>query len=92
MCIISHGCSGLFFICIVCRYGDMFAGDGIFVMFPINAYLWFMSVSRSPLAGVYGILCWIHLVSACLLLKISLYYGKRFWIYLVDLVAVSLVS
>ena len=92
MCIISHGCSGLFFICIVCRYGDMIAGDGIFVMFPGNAYLWFMSVSRPPLAGVYGILCWIHLVSACVLLKISLYCGKRFWIYLVDLVAVSLVS
>ena len=51
-----------------------------------------MSVSRPLLAGVYGILCWIHLVSACVLLKISLYYGKRFWIYLVDLVALSLVS
>ena len=53
----------------------MFAGDGIFVMFLGNAYLWFMSVSRPPLAGVYGILYWIHLVSACVLLKISLYCG-----------------
>ena len=75
ICIISHSCSGLFLICIICRYGDMFAGDGIFVMCPGNAYFWFMSVSRPPLAGVYGILCWIHLVSACVLLKINLYCG-----------------
>ena len=27
-----------------------------------------------------------------MLLKINLYCGKRFWIYLVDLVAISLVS
>ena len=45
------------------------------MMFPGNAYLWFMSVSRPSLAGVYGILCWIHLMSACVLLKINLYCG-----------------
>ena len=44
-------------MCIICKYGEMFAGDGIFVMFPENAYFWFISVSRPPLAGVYGILC-----------------------------------
>jgi hypothetical protein len=48
---------------------------------------------RSPsLAGVYDILCCINLVRACVLLKISLYYGNRFCIYFVDFVAVSLVS
>ena len=35
----------------------MFAGDGIFVMFPGNAYFWFINVSRLPLASVYGVLC-----------------------------------
>ena len=35
----------------------MFAGDGILVMFPQNAYFWFINVSRPPLAGVYGVLC-----------------------------------
>ena len=56
------------------------------------AYLVFISVSSPPLPGVYGILCCIHLVKACVLLNISLYWGKRFWIYLVDFVAVNLVS
>ena len=31
-------------------------------------------------------------MSACVLLKISLYCGNRFWIYFVDFVVVSLVS
>ena len=35
----------------------MFVGDGIFVMFPGNAYFWFINVSRPSLAGVYGVLC-----------------------------------
>ena len=35
----------------------MFVGDGIFVMFPGNAYFLFISVSRPSLASVYGILC-----------------------------------
>jgi hypothetical protein len=34
----------------------------------------------------------IHRVSACVLLKISLYSGNKFCIYFVDFVAVSLVS
>ena len=34
----SHGCSGWFFMCIICRYGEMFTCDGIFVMFLGNAY------------------------------------------------------
>ena len=34
----------------------------------------------------------MHLVSACVLLKISLYSGNKFCIYFVDFVAVSLVS
>ena len=91
-CIINHDCIGWFFMCMICRYGEMFVGVGIFVMFPRNAYFLFISVSRPPLAGVYGILCWIHLVSACVLLKINLWCRKRFWIYLVDLVAVSFIS
>lgn len=49
-------------------------------------------VYEPPLAGVYGVLCWMFLVGACVLLKINLYFGNDFWIYLVDLLAVSLVS
>ena len=71
-CITNHGCSGWFFICMICKYGEMFAGDGILLMFPGKVYFWLMSVSRPPLAGVYGIICWIHLISACVLLKINL--------------------
>ena len=41
---------------------------------------------------MYGILCCMHLVRACVLLKINLYFGNRFCMYLVDFVAVSLVS
>ena len=51
-----------------------------------------MSVRSPPLAGVYGILCCMHLVSACVLLNISLYCGNRFCMYFVDFVAVNLVS
>ena len=29
----NHGFSGLFFMWIICRYGDMLVGEGIFVMF-----------------------------------------------------------
>ncbi len=61
-------------------------------MFPGYAYFLFMSVRSPPLAGVYGILCCIHLVSACVLLNISLYCGNKFCMYFVDFVAVSLVS
>ena len=35
----------------------MFAGDGIFVMFLGNAYIWFINVSRPPLGGEYGVIC-----------------------------------
>ena len=79
-------------ICIICRYGDMFIGDGIFIMLPVNAYLLFISVSNPPLVGVYGILCCILLVSECVLLKMSLYCGEIFSMYLVDFIAVSFVS
>ena len=41
----------------ICKYGEMFAGDGIFLMFLKNAYFWFISVSKLSLASVYGILC-----------------------------------
>ena len=61
-------------------------------MFPGYAYFLSMSARSPPLAGVHGILCCMHLVSACVLLKISLYCGNRFCMYFVDLVAVSLVS
>jgi len=39
MCIIIQGVSGWLFIFITCRYGEMFAGVGILVTFPGNAYL-----------------------------------------------------
>ena len=92
MCIINHGCRGWLFISIICRYGEIAAGVGNLVMLPGYAYSLCMSVRSPPLAGVYGILCCIHLVSACVLLNMSLYCGNRFWMYFVDLVAVSLVS
>ena len=44
------------FLCMICKYGEMFARDGIFVMFPGNGYFWFISVSKPSLVGVYGIL------------------------------------
>ena len=92
MCRISHGCSGAFCICMICRYGEILAGVGILVIFPGYAYLLFIRVRSLPLAGVYGILCCMQRVSACMLLKINLYFGNRFCIYFVDFVAVSLVS
>lgn len=49
-----------------------------------------MSVSRPPLAGVNNILCWMHLVTACVLLDIILYHKNL--MNLVDLVVVNLVS
>ena len=70
----------------------MAVGVGILVMLPGYAYFLLISLSRPPLAGVYGILCCIHLVSACVLLNISLYCGNRFCMYFVDFIAVSLVS
>jgi hypothetical protein len=77
MCIINHGCRGWLFISITCRYGEMLAWVGILVMLPGYAYVLFMNVSSPPLAGVYGILCCIHLISACALLNISLYWGNN---------------
>lgn len=92
MCIISHDCRGWFLISITCRYGEITAGVGIFVMLPGYAYFLLINVSSPPLAGIYGILCCMHRVSAWVLLNISLYCGNRFCMYLVDFVAVSLVS
>ena len=92
MCIINHDCSGRFFNSIICRYGDITVGVGILVILPGYAYVLCMSVRSPPLAGVYGNLCCIHLVSACVLLNISLYCGNKFCIYFVDFVAVNLVS
>ena len=89
---ISHGCRGWFFISNICRYGEISAGVGILVMFPGYAYCLSMSARSPPLAGVYGILCCMHLVSACVLLNISLCWGNRFSMYFVDFVAVSFVS
>ena len=37
-CRIGHDCSGWFFTCMICKYGDMFVGEGILVMFLGNAY------------------------------------------------------
>ena len=91
-CIISQGISGWLFIFIICRYGEIFAGVGILVTFSGCAYLLWISVSRPPLHGVQGILCCVHLVSACVLLKMSLNSGNRFCMYFIDLFAVNLVS
>ena len=92
MCINNHGYRGWLCISIICRYGDISVGVDILVMLPRYAYVLFISVRSPLLAGVYGILCCIHLVNACVLLNISLYCGNRFCMYFVDLVPVSLVS
>jgi hypothetical protein len=92
MWVISHGCRDWLFIFIICTYGDIVAGVGIFVMLPGYEYALFISVRSPPLAGVYGIFCCMHLVNACVLLNISLYCGNRFCMYFVDFVAVNLVS
>ena len=68
ICIISHACRGWVFISIICRYGEISPGVGILVMLPWYAYFLLISVRRPPLAGVYGILCCIHLVRAWVLL------------------------
>ena len=65
MCIISHERRGWFFNSIICRYGEISAGVGILTMLPGYAYFLFISVRSPPLAGVYGILCCMHLVSVC---------------------------
>jgi hypothetical protein len=57
MCRINHGCSGVFSIFMICRYGEISTGVGILVIFPGYAYLLFISVRSPPLVGVYGILC-----------------------------------
>ena len=72
MCINNYGCKGWLFISNICRYGDIAAEVGSLVMLPGYAYILFMSVRSPPLAGVYGILCCIHFVNACVLLNISL--------------------
>jgi hypothetical protein len=38
MCRISHSCSGVFCICIICKYSEIFAGVGILVIFIGYAY------------------------------------------------------
>ena len=53
-------------------------------MFPGYAYFWSINLRSPPLAGVYVILCCIHLVSACVLLNVNLYCGNRFCMYFVD--------
>jgi hypothetical protein len=81
----------VFCICIICKYGEISAGVGILMIFLGYAYLLFIRVRSPPLAGVYVIRCCIHRVRACVLLKISLYYGNKFCVYFVDFIAVSLV-
>ena len=37
-CIISHDCNEWFLMCRICKYGEICAEDGIFVMFLGNGY------------------------------------------------------
>ena len=66
------GCNCWFLILSICRYGEMWCSVGIFEMFLENVYVLWTNVRRPPRAGVYGILCCIHRVRACELLKIIL--------------------
>ena len=52
MCMISQGISGWLFILIICRYGEIFTGVEILVIFPGNAYFLWISVCRPPLPEV----------------------------------------
>ena len=54
MCMISQGISGWLFNLIICRYGEIFTGVGILVIFLGNAYFLLINVSRPPLPGVIG--------------------------------------
>jgi hypothetical protein len=93
MCIKKYVGSGWFVIFIIWRYGEMFVVVGILVIFPGNAYCWWISISRPPLGFVYGwpwiLLVWVVLV---VLLNIILYCGNSLFRYLVDLDAEILVS
>ena len=60
-------------LAMVVGVGSLFLLFGGMVILLGYAYVLFMSVRSPPLAGVYGILCCMHLVSACVLLNISLY-------------------
>jgi hypothetical protein len=57
MCIRKNVERGWFVILMICRYGEMFVVVGILLMFPGNAYCWYIRISR-PLWGcctvVYG--------------------------------------
>ena len=52
MWLINHGCNGWFFIRIIWKYGEIFAGVGILVILPGKAYLLCISVSNLPFSGV----------------------------------------
>ena len=56
-------------------YGEEFARDESCVLFIGNASLWFGTTYKAHHVGVYGILCCLHLKSACVLLKIGLSCG-----------------
>ena len=57
-------------------------------MFLGNVYFWCINVSNLPLGGIYGVLCCMLLVRACVLLKINLYCENSFLIYFMNLVAI----
>ena len=69
---ICHDCSGLFLICMICRYGEMFPADDSCVLFQGHAYLCFCTANMPNLVRVYGIILLRHRGSACVFLKSSL--------------------
>ena len=92
MCIISHGWRGWLWIRIIWRYEEMMVGVEIFVRLPGYAYLLWTRVKESLKHLPVVDYCCMHHVKVCVLLKINLYCGNKFWIYFVDFVVVSLVS
>jgi hypothetical protein len=82
-----------FAILIICKYGEMSSMVGILVILLGNTYCWCIIVNRPPLGLLYGCpwvqRCWVFVV---VLLNIILYCGNSLCKYLVDSVAVSLVS
>jgi hypothetical protein len=80
-------------MCRIWRYGESLDGVGILVILFGNEYVLWTRVRRPPRVGVYGkYRRRIQVVGEWVLLKISLYLGKRFCKYFVDLVAVSFFS
>ena len=72
------GVSGLFFIMIACKYGEMVLGDGILVMFSFVWMSFGIMISVPPRALLFS----EYLFGICVLLFELLYMILEFWSFL----------